>query len=44
MRDIDMLLIILLTLMTGVWISVIFNIGGIVHSFSSIFHWLENLR
>lgn len=44
MRDIDMLLIVLLTLMTGVWVSVIFNFGGIVQTFSAIFHWMESLR
>lgn len=44
MRDIDMLLIVSLTLMAVVWFAVFFNIGGIVHTISAIFHWVEELR
>jgi hypothetical protein len=44
MRGVDRLLMVLLTIMTGIWISVLFNIGGTAQTLSAIFHWMESLR
>lgn len=44
MRGVDRLLMALLTVMAGVWISVMFNIGGTVQTLAAIFHWMESLR
>lgn len=44
MRGMDRLLMTLLTIMTGIGIAVIFNIGGTVQMHSAIFHWVESLR
>ncbi|WP_255328563.1 MULTISPECIES: hypothetical protein [unclassified Serratia (in: enterobacteria)] len=44
MRGVDRLLIALLTVMAGVWISVMFNLGGTTQTLSAIFHWIESLR
>lgn len=43
MRGADRLLMALLTLMPGIWIAVIFNIGGTVQMLPAIFHWMESL-
>ncbi|WP_256221185.1 hypothetical protein [Serratia fonticola] len=44
MRGVDRLLMALLTIMTGIGIAVIFNIGGTVQMLLAIFHWVESLR
>lgn len=44
MRGVDRLLMALLTIMAGIWLAVIFNIGGTVQMLSAIFHWVESLR
>lgn len=44
MRELDILIIVSLALMAVVWLAVFFNIGGIVHTISAIFHWVEELR
>lgn len=44
MRGVDRLLMALLTIMTGIGIAVIFDIGGTVQILSAICHWVESLR
>lgn len=44
MRELDTLIVVSLALMAIVWLAVFFNIGGIVHTISAIFHWVEELR
>ncbi|CAI1090444.1 Uncharacterised protein [Serratia fonticola] len=44
MRGVDRLLMALLTIMTGIGIAAIFNIGGTVQILSAICHWVESLR
>lgn len=44
MRGIDRLLMALLSIMTGIWIAVLFNFGGSVQKLSAILQWMESLR